>query len=140
MKHLFLCSLCFLLFLFAGVVLPMGADGFSALDIPEPAQCYFSAVAESDLEALAQCFQPDAEIIDVNRKIAGIEAIRQWAENEVMGGRYEILSIVSQSQERMKLLIKFVPPGYGESSSGFKAHYTFDFKEGKIFRMDLQYA
>ena len=140
MKRHFLCSLCFLFFFFACIVCPVGADGFSALDIPEPAQCYFSAVAESDLDALLQCFQPDAVIFDVSRKISGIEAIRTWAENEVIGGRYEILSIVSQLQDRIKLLIKFVPPGFGESASGFKAHYTFDFKQGKIVRMDLQYA
>jgi hypothetical protein len=139
-KRHFFCSVYFLVFFFAGIVCPVGADGFSALDIPEPTICYFSAVAESDLDALSQCFQPDAVIFDVSRKISGIEAIRTWAENEVIGGRYEILSIVSQSEDRIIFLIKFVPPGFGESASGFKAHYTFDFIQGKIVRMDLQYA
>ncbi len=118
----------------------MVAEGFSPREVPEPAQCYFAAVAASDLQGLTQCFQPAAVIVDVNRKISGIDAIRTWAEDEVMGGRYETLSIVSQAQDRIKLLIRFVPPGFGESSSGFKAHYTFDFTGGKIIRMDLQYA
>ena len=119
----------------------MVASGVSAQDLPEPAQCYFAAVAASDLHALTQCFQADAVIIDVSRKISGIEAIRSWAENEVMGGRYEVLAIVSQTQNQIKLLIKFVPPGlWGKLSKGFEAHYTFDFKQGKIISMDLQYA
>ena len=130
-----------MLFLFiAGFFLTV-SNSLSAQDIPEPAQCYFSIVAASDLIELEKCFQPDAVIIDVNRKISGIEAILTWAENEVIGGRYEILSIESQGQDQIKLLIKFVPPGlWGKLSKGFRAHYTFDFKQGKIIRMDLQYA
>jgi hypothetical protein len=141
MKHDFLGSLCFLPLFFVAVVFPMVATSLSAQDIPEPAQCYFAAVAASDLNALTNCFQPDAVIIDVSRKISGIDAIRTWAQNEVMGGRYEVLSIVSQTQDEIKLLIRFAPPGlWGKLSKGFKAHYTFAFKQGKIIRMDLQYA
>ena len=106
--------------------------------IPEPARCYFTAVSSSDANALTNCFQSDAEIIDVSRKIAGIKEILMWAEREVFGGRYEILDIVTQSDYSIKLLIRFVPPGY--SGDGFKAHYRFDFKDGKIQRMNLQYA
>lgn len=132
---LFIVSVCL-----SGIVSSKTGAALSAKDVPEPAQCYFSAVAETDLESLTQCFQPDAVIIDVSRKISGIEAIRTWADNEVMGGRYEVLSTVSQTPDRIKLLIRFIPPGYGSSASGFKAYYTFDFKDGKIIRMDLQYA
>ena len=127
--------------LIMSIFFPISAIGFANQDIPEPARCYFSAVAASDLTALTRCFRPDAVIIDVNRKIAGIGAIRAWAENEVIGGHYKILSIVSQTEERIKILITFVPPGFGDQSSrGFDAHYTFDFKQGKIIGMDLQYA
>ena len=141
MKPYFLCFFFILPVIFVAVGFPIIANGFSAQDTPEPVQCYCSAVAASDLNALAQCFQPDAVIIDVNRRISDIETIRTWAENEVIGGRYEVLSIVSQTQDRIKLLIKFVPPGLGgKLSKGFKAQYTFDFKQGKIVRMDLQYA
>ena len=135
LRHFFIATVCL-----SGMFFSQTGAAFSIKDVPEPAQCYFNAVAKSDLEALAQCFQPDAVIIDVSRKISGIEAIRTWADNEVMGGRYEVLSSVSQTPDRIKLLIRFVPPGYGSSASGFKAHYTFDFKDGKIVRMDLQYA
>ena len=87
---------------------------------------------------MTNCFLPDAVIIDVSREISGIEEIRSWAEREVMGGQYEILGVVSESENSVKLLIRFTPPGY--SGGGFKAHYTFDFLDGKIKRMNLQYA
>ena len=110
-------------------------------DIPGPAKCYFDAVAKKVLNVLGDCFQTDAVIVDVNREIAGIRAIRNWAEDEVFGGRYEILKIVSQKKGFIKLLIRFVPPGlWGKLSKGFKAHYTFEISNGKIIKMDLQYA
>ena len=105
--------------------------------IAAPARCYFDAAGKSDLNTLRGCFRDDAVIIDVSRKIAGIEAISHWAQNEVFGGRYEILQIVSQEKDALKLLIRFAPQGY---SQGFKAHYTFEFSDGKIVKMDLQYA
>jgi hypothetical protein len=110
-------------------------------NIPIPAQCYFDAITKKDVNALGECFQAEAEIIDVNRKIAGIGAIRNWASDEVFGGRYEILEIVSQKKNLIKLLIRFVPPGlWGKLSKGFSAHYTFEFSNGKIIKMDPQYA
>ena len=105
--------------------------------IPAPARCYFDAAGSSDLNALRACFINDAVIIDVSRTIAGIEAISRWAQAEVFGGSYTILQIVSQEKNALKLLIRFAPQGY---SQGFKAHYTFGFSDGKITKMDLQYA
>jgi hypothetical protein len=108
--------------------------------ISAPARCYFEAAGKSDLKALRGCFLDEAVIIDVSRKIAGIGAISQWARDEVFGGRYTVLQIVSREKDTLKLLISFAPPGYGEGSPGFKAHYSFEFSDGKIIKMDLQYA
>ena len=105
--------------------------------IAAPARCYFDAAGKSDLKALRACFKNDAVIIDVSRTIAGIDAISRWAEAEVFGGRYTILQIVSQEKNMLKLLIRFAPQSY---SQGFKAHYTFEFSDGMITKMDLQYA
>jgi hypothetical protein len=105
-----------------------------------PARCYFEATGKSDLKTLRACFHKDAVINDVSRKIAGIDAISDWARAEVFGGRYTVHKIVSKQKDALKLLISFAPPGFAEGSQGFKAHYSFDFKDGKIFKMDLQYA
>ena len=129
---------------FIGLTVSVLADteaNLAAKAIPTEAKCYFDAVAQKDVQVLGNCFLADAVIIDVNREISGIDAIRSWAEAEVFGGRYEILEIVTQKPDHVKLLIRFVPPGWGGSSSqGFRAHYTFEFSRGKITRMDLQYA
>ena len=104
--------------------------------VPAAAQCYFDAVASNDLVALTACFTPDAAVIDVSREIKGIDAIRQWANNEVLGGRYEILESESRPGG-VRLIVRFIPKG---SSAGFRAAYSITFKEGRIAKMDLQYA
>ena len=124
--------------IFYSILSPNQASSDSGQKIPEPAQCYFSSVAAQNLTEMSECFLPDAMIIDVRREISGIHEIRSWAEREVMGGQYEILGVISESGISVKLLIRFIPPGY--SGDGFKAHYTFDFQGGKIKRMNLQYA
>ena len=83
------------------------------------------------------CFQDGAVIIDVSRKIEDIEAISHWAQNEVNSGHYTILQIVTKEKNALKLLIRFAPQGH---SHGFKAHYTFEFKDGKISKVNLRYA
>jgi hypothetical protein len=139
MKNALFAFLTFILLIDA--VSAETGDQIAVANIPTPAQCYFDAIAKKDVNALGECFQAEAEIIDVNRKIDGIGAIRNWAEDEVFGGRYEILEVVSQKKGFIKLLIRFVPPGlWGKLSKGFKAHYTFEFSNGKIIKMDLQYA
>ena len=76
----------------------------------------------------------------MSRRIDGIDAIADWARAEVFGGRYTVHKIVFQQKDALKLLISFAPPCFAEGSQGFKAHYRFEFKDGKIFKMDLQYA
>ena len=105
--------------------------------IAAPVRCYFDAAGKNNLKAMRACFLDGAVIIDVSRKIEGIEVISRWARNEVFGGHYTILQIVMEEKNALKLLIRFAPQGH---SQGFKAHYTFEFKDGKISKMDLQYA
>ena len=133
--------IAFLLILVTGLAIhAQTAYEIEPESIDAPALCYFDAAGRSDLNALRACFQEDAIIIDVSRKIAGIDAISDWARSEVFGGRYTVRQIVSRGKRNLKLLISFVPPGYGEGSQGFKAHYSFEFRDGKISKMDLQYA
>ncbi|HEX6461756.1 MAG TPA: nuclear transport factor 2 family protein [Candidatus Saccharimonadales bacterium] len=110
---------------------------------PEPtttidpaAQAYFDAVNSRNLDAAVQAFATDAEVIDVSRSIKGEAAIRNWANNEVIGGTYKIISM-TQYDAGQDILIEFTPPG---ASSGFRASYKFDISNGKIQRANLQYA
>ena len=104
--------------------------------VPAAPQCYIDAVNTEDLETLTTCFTDDAIIIDVNRSIDGIEAIRTWADREVIGGTLEVLETVEQSGNSIKYLVIFAPGAVG----GFRAHYEFTYADGLITGMDLQYA
>lgn len=100
------------------------------------AQAYFDAVNNRNLDAAVQAFTADAEIIDVSRSIKGHSAIRKWADDEVIGGTYKIISTTPYSAGQ-DILVEFTPPG---ASSGFRASYKFDIVGGKIQHANLQYA
>ena len=104
--------------------------------LPAAAQCYFTSVEKKDLNAFAACFAPNAFIIDVSRRIAGVPAIRTWANNEVMAGKYTLLE-VTPTDKGVSILLRFAPSGVGE---GFRARYDIDIANGRIVSMNLQYA
>lgn len=116
-----------------------GATAAPAADLPagiDPAaRCYVEAVNAQDLDRLVSCFAPDAVIIDVNRRIAGADAIRAWAGNEVIGGNLRVLED-NPRPGGTRLLVHWAPRG----SSGWRAWYSFDSRDGRIVQADLQYA
>jgi hypothetical protein len=99
------------------------------------AQAYVAAVTDENLQALVDSFAPNATIIDVSRTISGHVAIETWARNEVIGGSLEVLEITDYPGGQ-DLLVRFSPKDF----EGFRAHYRFDFQEGKIVSANLQYA
>ncbi|GAA3967226.1 hypothetical protein GCM10023085_57090 [Actinomadura viridis] len=100
------------------------------------AQAYVDAVNREDLDALVAAFAPDGKVIDVSRTIAGRDAIRDWARNEVIGGRLRVLSIAERRTGGQKLLVHWAPAG----SDGWRAHYDFTVSGNGIRTADLQYA
>jgi hypothetical protein len=102
---------------------------------PPEVSCYVDAVNESNLERLVACFAPEAVVIDVTRRFEGVEAIRGWAEREVIGGRVDVISVEPQ-EGRYRCLVSWAPGGSG----GFRAWYTFTVRDRRITGMDLQYA
>jgi len=104
--------------------------------LPAEIGCYFETVEKQNSSAFGDCFTDDAEILDVGRPIRGRAAIVDWANDEVMGGRYTVHEFGSTSSGG-EILLTFVPPG---AASGFKARYAITTKDGKIHRMVLKYA
>ncbi len=103
--------------------------------VPAAAQCYMDAVNAQNLDGLVGCFAPDGVVIDVNRRIAGADAIRTWANNEVIGGTLEVIESEPQNNG-VRLLVHWAPRG----SNGWKAYYTFTDQGDRITQADLQYA
>ncbi|WP_101783612.1 nuclear transport factor 2 family protein [Nonomuraea indica] len=110
-------------------------DAVSPPAVEPTARRYVDAVAAKDLDALVAVFAPDALIVDVTREIRGHDAIRHWAETEVIGGRLTVLGETPRPGGTT-LLVRFQPGGVG----GFRASYSFDIAGGLITRAELQYA
>lgn len=49
--------------------------------LPDVIACYFAADKRANAEAIAQCFTPDAVVVDEGNTYAGREAIRRWMAN-----------------------------------------------------------
>jgi hypothetical protein len=105
------------------------------VELPSAVQCYFEAVAAKSAVAIANCFVRDGLVIDVDRRIEGREAIREWAAQEVIGGVYHIIR-AQPAGEQVSVLLTFAP----DNSEPFRARYDFEIHEEKIVKVDLQYA
>ncbi|GAB2961305.1 nuclear transport factor 2 family protein [Nonomuraea fastidiosa] len=114
---------------------PTVATSASGQVVPE-AQAYVDAVNAKDLAALVASFAPDGEIVDVSRSIKGHDAIRAWADREVIGGSLRVIEVAEQRADGQKLLVYWAPAG----SDGWRAHYDFTVGGGRIVKADLQYA
>ena len=53
--------------------------------LPPVVGAYLAAVNAHDLDAMVAAFAPDAYVNDARREISGVDAIRRWAEKEMVG-------------------------------------------------------
>jgi limonene-1,2-epoxide hydrolase len=53
--------------------------------LPTVVAAYLTAVNAFDLDGMVAAFAPDAYVNDARREINGIDAIRRWAEKEMVG-------------------------------------------------------
>jgi hypothetical protein len=116
-------------------VRPLPSPSAPADSLDPAARRYLDAVAARDADAVAAAFTPDAVVVDVGREIRGRDAIRAWADAEVVGGVYTLLDHTPRAGGTT-LLVRFQPGGVG----GIRATYRFDIADGLIVRATLEYA
>jgi len=109
----------------------------SALAALEPAvRGYVDAVDSQDVNALVSVFAPQATVNDTGRSFRGRAAIRDWARDEVIGGRLTVLRTTA-SPTGPTVLLRFDPKGF---MAGFRARYAFTVEHDAIIRITLRYA
>lgn len=104
-------------------------------DAAAPALRYVEAVNDGDLGGLVGAFAQDGTVRDVSRNIEGHDAIREWADTEVMGGSLRVLGC-TPAEGGVRLLVHWAPSG----AEGWRAQYTFETAEDRITLAHLQYA
>lgn len=114
---------------------PAASDASARALLPG-AQAYVDAVNAGDLEALVASFASDGEIVDVSRRISGHDAIRSWADAEVIGGSLRVDGVTTVAPDQQRVRVHWAPSG----SAGWAADYTFTDRDGRITVADLQYA
>jgi len=104
--------------------------------IPYGFSKYLEGVEKDQSEILILGFTEDGRVLDVSRTIEGRQAIKRWADKEVLSLEYSVGKIVfTKKGARLYNNIRF-----GQNTSGFYASYDLDLKEGLIHFSDLQYA
>jgi hypothetical protein len=85
-----------------------------------------------------KCFVPRGVVDDVGRRIGGRAAIREWTENEVVGGRMKVIRRVARPEnpEGLTFLVPFTPAG----GDAFLAHYRFVTRNDRIVMLELTHA
>ena len=102
--------------------------------LPVAISCYQDRTNTKDIDACMACFVPDAEMVDVNRTINGAEAIRAWAEREVIpkGDTFRHRRILESDNNFARAEVNWLT---------WVVHYSCWWDDsGKITRMSLQYA
>lgn len=105
-----------------------------AQELPDAINCYQISSNAKDIDAYMACFTEDAELIDVSRTFIGQEAIRTWAEREVIpgGDTFRHWEFLEQSDRYAKTEVNWL---------SWVVHYSYWWNgEGKITRISLQYA
>ena len=110
------------------------AGSFAQDTLPTAIKCYQSSTNAKDIDAYMACFTKDAEMVDVSRVFKGQDAIRPWAEREVIPG--------GDTFAHRKILER--ADGYAKTEVNWLSwvvHYHYWWRaDGKITRMSLQYA
>jgi limonene-1,2-epoxide hydrolase len=57
----------------------------STASLPPVVASYLAAVNSFDVDGMVATFAPDAYVNDARREINGVDAIRRWAEKEMVG-------------------------------------------------------
>lgn len=102
--------------------------------LPQAISCYQNGANAKDIDAYMACFAENAEMIDVSRTFNGQDAIRNWAEREVIpgGDTFRHREILDQSDGYAKTEVNWL---------SWVVHYSYWWNDnGKITRMSLQYA
>ena len=120
----------------AGTATAAAAPSPSAAGVAPAARRYVDAVNRADLDALVDAFAPDGQVVDVSRRIAGRDAIRRWADGEVIGGTLRVDGITALAPDIQRLRVHWAPSG----SAGWAADYTFTVRGDRLVLADLQYA
>jgi hypothetical protein len=111
----------------------VGAQGAA---VAPAARAYVDAVGRQDLDGLVAAFAEDGVVVDVSRRIEGRDAIRTWADREVIGGSLRVDGVTELEPGVQRLRVHWAPGGSG----GWAADYTFTVSGAGITEADLQYA
>jgi hypothetical protein len=107
-------------------------------DLPAPVRDYFTAMNALDSDALVAPFVSDALVNDIQREFWGPEAIKRWADREIIGDKVVWTAFTDARPHHGDFIVSAAVDGdYDKTGLPDPLILTFYFSlaEGKISRL-----
>jgi hypothetical protein len=105
--------------------------------LPANVALFFDAVKIGSSQVLEQAFIGEPRLRVVNRDFNSMERIKVFAETEVYGGKYELISVRENTPNKVVVELRFTPRNWSRPEPD--ALYEFNLVDGQIASMNLQY-
>jgi len=107
------------------------------LNLPIVLQQYFEAQNAHNIEAMVDCFTPDAVVRDEGRNITGTEGIREWKKNTSAKYRIAAEPIESRVETGLTVIVAKVSGNFPGSPANLT--YLFGFAaDGRISALEVR--
>jgi hypothetical protein len=106
------------------------------IDLPAAVTAYFTQENNGDTEALADCFSPDAVVLDEGRTIQGLDAIKAWKTASRVKYRHTI-QVLGADSGASGLEVRGLVTG-DFLGSPLELRFLFGLEGGKIAALEIR--
>ena len=112
------------------------------LTVPASIERYLRAVNTGDVDGFPTSFAGDALVLDVNREIRGVEAIKEWARSDIFAVDVR-LDVVDVTENRGQILVRVRIDGTFDRTglpNPLLMNHVFTIVDGKIAELRIAFA
>lgn len=113
--------------------------GTFSVPLPPVIETYFRTANAHDAQAVADCFAPDAIVVDEQREIRGPDAIRRWKEasNAQYAPHMEPLALHEEAETGRTIVTASISGTFPGSPVDLK--FAFTLEQGRIARLEIDF-
>ncbi|MEQ9505623.1 MAG: nuclear transport factor 2 family protein [Hyphomonas sp.] len=106
------------------------------IPMPPPVRLYFQSEAYNDTSRLAECFTPDAAVIDERRTHTGLDAIRAWKAESKATTKYTVTPVSAEPDGEKVIVVGRVEGEF--PGSPVMLRYLFDLSGDRISALEIR--
>ncbi len=106
-----------------------------SIELPVPLEAYFEAGNGRDIARIAECFAPDARVLDEGEWRQGLEEICRWAEEARVKYNFISTPLAVEGPADEPIVTARVEGNF--PGSPIELRYRFDLSDGKIASLSI---